>query len=89
MTSVHPGTGTLGGSTETTSAVAAERALVPGLTVTSYACIDIAGAQRHRHLPVRATGSRSPSGPPSSRSCHVLSAFGPITFTTASSAKIQ
>ncbi len=88
VTSVHPGTGALGGSTETTTAVSAERALVPGLTVTSYACIDIAGAT--------VTGSCTPGNwvKVSVRTSFqpvlpVLSAFGPFAFTTASSAKIQ
>ena len=88
VTSVHPGTGTLGGSTETTNAVAAERALVPGLTVTSYACIDIAGASVSgtcnpgNWVKVSVRTSFQPILP-------VLSAFGTFTFTTASSAKIQ
>jgi Flp pilus assembly protein TadG len=88
VTSVHPGTGTLGGSSETTSSVAAERGLVPGLTVTSYACIDIAGTA--------VTGSCTPGNwvKVSVRTSFqpilpIISAFGPITFTTASSAKIQ
>src|SRR4029079_15012134 len=43
VTSVHPGS-TLGKSSERTAAISHERALVPGLSVTGYACIDIAGA---------------------------------------------
>jgi Flp pilus assembly protein TadG len=88
VTSVHPGTGTLGGSSQTTSAVAGERALVPGLSVTSYACIDIAGAsvtgtcQSGDWVKVSVRTSFQPILP-------LLSAFGTITFTTASSAKIQ
>jgi len=88
VTSIHPGTGTLGSSSETTAAVSAERALVPGLSVTSYACIDIAGASvTGECLPgnwvkVSVRTSFQPVLP-------VLSAFGPFTFTTASSAKIQ
>jgi TadE-like protein len=88
VTSVHPGTGTLGGSPETASTVAAERGIVPGLTVTSYTCIDIAGTtvtstcQPGHWVKVAVKTSFNPLLP-------VLSAFGPITFTTASSAKIQ
>ena len=88
VTSVHPGTTTLGSSSETTSAVAGERVLVPGLTVTSYSCIDIAGAavsgtcQPGNWVKVSVRTSFQPILP-------LLSAFGPITFSTASSAKIQ
>jgi Flp pilus assembly protein TadG len=89
VTSVHPGT-TLGSSAETTSAVSAERALVPGLVVTSYDCIDIAGVsvtgttncQPGNWVKVSVQTSFQPILP-------VLSAFGPITFATSSSAKIQ
>ena len=43
VASVHPG-GTLGGSSEVTSTLAAQRGLVPGSGPPTYACIDIAGA---------------------------------------------
>jgi len=88
VTSVHPGTATLGSSTETTSSVSGERALVPGLTVTSYDCIDLAGAsvsgtcQSGDWVKVSVRTSFQPILP-------LLAPFGPITFTTASSAKIQ
>jgi len=88
VTSVHPGTTTLGDSSETTAAVSAERALVPGLTVTSYSCISIAGdpvagtCQTGSWVKVSVRTSFQPILP-------VLSAFGPFTFTTSSSAKIQ
>jgi Flp pilus assembly protein TadG len=90
VTSVHPGTTTLGSSAETTAAVSAERSLVPGLVVTSYDCIDIAGAsvtgttscQPGNWVKVSVRTSFQPILP-------VLSAFGPITFATSSSAKIQ
>jgi Flp pilus assembly protein TadG len=90
VTSVHPGTATLGSSTETTAAVAAERALVPGLVVNSYDCIDIAGAsvtgtsvcQSGNWVKVEVQTTFQPILP-------ILSAFGPFTFATASSAKIQ
>ena len=88
VTSVHPGTPTLGTSTETTSAESAERALVPGLVVTSYACIDLAGVpvtetcKSGNWVKVSVRTSFQPILP-------VLSAFGPFTFSTSSSAKIQ
>ncbi len=88
VTSLHPGTGSLGSSGQTATALSGERTLVPGLTVSSYACIDIAGSIVSRacqpgdwvRVSVRTTFS--PVLP-------LLSAFGPFTFATASSAKIQ
>ena len=87
VTSVHPGT-TLGTSSESTSAAGKARGLVPGLTVTSYECIDIAGAT--------VTGTCHPGSwvRVSVRTTFnavlpILSAFGPFTLTTSSSAKIQ
>ena len=88
VTSVHPGSLGLGTSSETTSSVSAERALVPGLTVTSYSCIDLAGAaaaspcQPGDWVKVSVQTSFQPILP-------LLSPFGPFTFATASSAKIQ
>ena len=89
VTSVHSGGVTLGGSTETANAVAAARGLVPGMTVTSYACIDIAGAavsapecKPGNWVKVSVKTSFYPILP-------FLSSLGPFTFTTASSAKIQ
>lgn len=88
VTSVHPGTLGLGTSTETTNAVAAEGALVPGLSVTSYTCLDLDGSsvtgtcQPGDWVKVSVQTSFQPILP-------LLSAFGPISFTTASSAKIQ
>jgi Flp pilus assembly protein TadG len=87
VTSVHPGA-TLGASSETTAAISAERALVPGLTIDSYSCINLAGAavsgtcQPGNWVKVSVRTSFQPILP-------VLSAFGQFTFTTASSAKIQ
>jgi Flp pilus assembly protein TadG len=87
VTSVHPGS-SLGNSSETTAAISHERALVPGLSVTGYACIDIAGAAvtdacaPGDWVKVSVRTSFTPLLP-------VLAAFGPITFNTASSAKIQ
>jgi len=87
VTSVHPGS-TLGNSSETTAAISHERALVPGLSVTGYDCIDISGASvtdacsPGDWVKVSVRTSFTPILP-------VLAAFGPITFNTASSAKIQ
>ena len=61
---------------------------MPGLTVTGYACINISGAtvtstcQPGDWVKVSVRTSFTPILP-------VLNAFGPITFSTASSAKIQ
>jgi Flp pilus assembly protein TadG len=87
VTSVHPGS-TLGSSTETTSSVAGERNLVPGLSVTSYTCMEIDGSsvsgtcQPGNWVKVSVRTSFQPILP-------LLAPFGPITFTTSSSAKIQ
>lgn len=88
VTSVHPGPDPLGTSAETIASVSDERGLVPGLTVTGYSCIDIAGAavtgvcKPGSWVRVEVRTSFSPVLP-------FLSAFGPINFTTSSSAKIQ
>ncbi len=87
VTSVHPGT-TLGTSTETTDATTSEQGIVPGLTVTSFDCIDIAGSavtlecKPGDWVKVSVSTSFYPIMP-------LLSSFGPFTFSTASSAKIQ
>jgi len=88
VTSVHPGDTGLGSSTETANSVAGERTLVPGLTITGYACIDITGSsvsgtcQPGNWVKVSVRTSFQPILP-------LLAPFGPITFSTASSAKIQ
>ena len=61
---------------------------MPGLTVTSYACIDLAGAAVTGSCR-RATGSKVSVRTSFTPILPILSAFGPFTFTTASSAKIQ
>lgn len=87
VTSVHPGA-SLGTSAETTAKVSAERGIVPGLTVTSYTCVDLAGSsvtgtcRPGSWVRVAVRTSFTPVLP-------LLSAFGPISFTTSSSAKIQ
>lgn len=88
VTSLHPGSATLGSSSETSSVVASQRVLVPGLTVMGYSCIDlggtaISGSCKHGdwvRVSVRTTFQ--PILP-------LLQPFSPITFNTASSAKIQ
>jgi Flp pilus assembly protein TadG len=87
VTSLHPGT-SLGASSQTATTVSAERVLVPGLTVTGYSCLDLAGdpvvgvCRAGSWVKVAVRTSFNPVLP-------LLSAFGPISFTTASSAKIQ
>ena len=87
VTSVHPGS-SLGNSSETTSSVSGERNLVPGLSVTSYTCLEIDGStvtgtcQPGNWVRVAVQTSFQPILP-------LLAPFGPITFTTSSSAKIQ
>jgi len=88
VTSLHPGNGTLGTSSQTATVVSTQQGLVPGLTVTSYDCIDLAGAsvsgtcQPGSWVRVSVRTSFSAVLP-------LLSAFGPFALTTASSAKIQ
>jgi Flp pilus assembly protein TadG len=88
VTSVHPGNGTLGSSTETATAVSGERSLVPGLSVTSYTCIDISGAtvsgtcQPGDWVKVSVKTTFRAASP-------LLIPFGAMTLSTASSAKIQ
>jgi Flp pilus assembly protein TadG len=88
VTSLHPGSPTLGSSSQTATTLGTEQRLVPGLTVTSYTCVDLAGTtitglcRPGSWVKVAVRTSFTPVLP-------LLSAFGPITFTTASSAKIQ
>ena len=88
VTSVHPGDTTLGTSPETTTSVDAERVLVPGLVVSAYDCIDLSGAsvagvcKPGSWVRVSVRTSFYPVLP-------LLSPFGPISFTSVSSAKIQ
>jgi hypothetical protein len=87
VTSVHPGS-TLGSSSETAGTVAAQRALVPGLSVNSYVCVDITGAAvSGRCLPpnwvrVSVTSRFDPALP-------LLVPLGSINLTSASSAEIE
>lgn len=88
VTSLHPGSPILGSSTETAAVLGTEQRLVPGLTVTSYSCVDLAGTsilglcRPGSWVRVAVRTSFTPVLP-------LLSAFGPITFDTSSSAKIQ
>lgn len=87
VTSVHPGA-TLGASTETAAAVSAQRRLVPGLTVSGFTCVDIAGAAVSGSCQpgswVRVTVvSRFDAALP------LLAALGPINLRSASSAEIE
>jgi hypothetical protein len=87
VTSVHPG-GTLGASMETLATVASQRGLVPGLSVSSYGCVDIAGTPIggtcHPGSWVRVTVSSrfDPVLP-------LLVPLGPIDFTSSGSAAIE
>jgi hypothetical protein len=86
-TSVHPGS-TLGASPETQAAVSTQQRLVPGLTIASYECIDIAGApvsgtcQPGNWIRVRTASSFNPVLP-------LLAAIGPLELSATSSAKIE
>jgi hypothetical protein len=88
VTSVHPGGLSLGSSPEVTSRVNAERALMPGFTVISFSCVDLSGAvvtdpcNPGYWVRISVRSSFFPVLP-------LLSVFGPIQFTTTSSAKIQ
>jgi Flp pilus assembly protein TadG len=87
-TSVHRGSGALGASPETVAMVSTQRALVPELVVTSYACLDLAGnpvtgiCQPGDWVRVSVQAPFRPVLP-------VLTAFGPIVLTSVSSAEVQ
>jgi hypothetical protein len=87
-TSVHPGTGALGGSAETQQVVAVQQRLVPGLRVSSYACTDIAGTvlagdcRGGEWVTVTVTTRFQPVMP-------LLTMLGPIDLTSSSGAEIQ
>jgi Flp pilus assembly protein TadG len=87
VTSVHPGT-TLGSSAETSSSLATQRNLVPGLGSPAFTCVDVAGSA--------VTGTCSPG---SWVRVTVASTFLPVTpvasllgtivLTGSASAKIE
>jgi Flp pilus assembly protein TadG len=87
VTSVHPG-GTLGSSSETAAVVAAQTRLVPGLVVTSYTCLDLAGAtvagacQSGDWVKVGVQSRFIPVTP-------VLSLIGSVLLTSSSSARVE
>ncbi|MDQ2964996.1 MAG: pilus assembly protein [Chloroflexota bacterium] len=86
-TSVHPGT-TLGNSTETADTVAVQRRLVPGLSVSSYACVDIGGVavtgpcKPGNWVRVTVVSRFDPSMP-------ALTLLGPINLASSGSAEIE
>lgn len=88
VTSVHPGDTTLGSSPEVAARVASERGLMPGFTVISFSCLDLDGSAYTLEckpgywVKVSVRSSFTPVLP-------LLAAFGPFTFSTSSSAKIQ
>jgi hypothetical protein len=87
-TSVHPGDGDLGGSTQTQAVVATQHRLVPGLNGISFACVDITGApisgrcEPGNWVRVTVDSSLAPALP-------LLIPFGPFDLTSAASAAIE
>jgi hypothetical protein len=87
-TSIYPGDGTLGSSTESVAMVATQRGLVPGLGAPTYECVDIAGTLQVDEcrpgdwVRVTTTTSFQPAVP-------FLVAFGPFVLTSSSTAEIQ
>jgi hypothetical protein len=87
VASVHPG-GTLGSSSQSTSTLAAQRGLVPGLGTPAYACIDIAGAavtgpcNGGNWVRVTITSSFIPVTP-------LAGLIGNVTLTSSASAKVE
>lgn len=90
VTSVHPGGATLGSSVQTANVIGVQSRLVPGLSIASYECVDIAGgAVAGQCKPgygywVRVTVSSTfhPITP-------LILLFGTINLTSHSSAEIQ
>jgi Flp pilus assembly protein TadG len=86
-TSVHPGS-PLGGSAETATTVAVQRRLVPGLTVSGYACVDISGTavaapcKPGNWVRVTVVSRFDPSLP-------LLAVAGPINLASSGSAEIE
>jgi Flp pilus assembly protein TadG len=89
VTSVHPGS-TLGSSAETAHVVGVQTRLVPGLAITSYECVDIAGNPiagvckpgYGYWVRVNVTSTFQPITP-------VMMVFGPILLSSHSSAEIE
>jgi hypothetical protein len=86
-TSVHPGS-PLGGSAETASTVAVQRRLVPGLTISGYACVDIGGnavagpCKPGNWVRVTVVSRFDPSMP-------LLTMAGPMDLASSGSAEIE
>jgi Flp pilus assembly protein TadG len=87
-TSVHPGTVSLGDSTQAADALGAQQRLIPGLSAPTFACVDISGAA--------VTGTCQPGSwvrvTVSSRFDPVLPLlipFGPFVLTSSGSAAIE
>jgi hypothetical protein len=86
-TSVYPGS-PLGGSAETASTVAVQRRLVPGLSVSGYACVDISGnavadpCKPGSWVRVTTVSRFDPSLP-------LLTLVGPIDLASSGSAEIE
>ena len=88
VTSVHPGGGGLGTSAETAAVVSTQGSLVPGLTVDSYDCLDIAGTtvggtcQPGHWVRVNVSATFRATLP-------LLALLGPIDLESSASAEIQ
>jgi Flp pilus assembly protein TadG len=86
-TSVHPGS-TLGNSAETAATVAVQARLVPGLSVSGYACVDIGGTavagacKPGNWVRVTVVSRFDPSMP-------LLTLIGPIDLASSGSAEIE
>lgn len=86
-TSVHPGA-TLGDSTQTADTLAVQQRLVPGLSVSSYSCVDIGGAsiagpcKPGNWVRVTVISRFEPSMP-------LLTLLGPIDLASSGSAEIE
>jgi Flp pilus assembly protein TadG len=86
-TSVHPGV-TLGDSPETATTITVQRRLVPGLTVSGYACVDIGGTaitgscKPGNWVRVTVVSRFDPSLP-------LLTLVGPIDLASSGSAEIE
>jgi hypothetical protein len=87
-TSVHPGTGAIGTSAESTAMYVTQRGLVPGLEEPVYACFDIAGVaksgacQPGDWVQVTSTTTFQPVLP-------VLTMLGTLNLSSSSTAEIQ
>jgi Flp pilus assembly protein TadG len=87
-TSVYPGTGTLGSSTETQAVLSTQRNLVPGLQTPTFECVDLSGVPQFDTcrpgdwVKVTTTTRFVPSLP-------FLTSLMTLDLTSSSSAEIQ